>query len=66
LSDKLGSPDLVYQFENGVNYNTVIFEFKSMKSGEQDTFDGNYKRFSVLLGASDETVFNTLKAIFVA
>lgn len=65
LSDKLASPDLVYQFENGVNYNTVIFEFKSKKSGEQDTFDGNYKRFSVLLGTSDGTVFSTLSSIFL-
>jgi len=53
LSDGIQSPDLVYQFENNKNYDTVTFEFYSKKSGLEDVPEGRYKKFGVLLGAED-------------
>jgi len=64
LSDGIASPDLVYQFENSTNYNTVSFEFSSRKSGLEDVPEGHYKQFAVMLAASDSGVYTSLSAIF--
>lgn len=65
LSDGLAAPDLVYQFENNTNYNTVSFEFASKKSGLEDVPEGATKKFAVLLATSDATIFSKLSAAFV-
>lgn len=65
LSDGLPSSNIKYQFENGGKYNTVTFEFDSKKSGLEDVFEGRYKRFIVILGTEDISIFNTLVNIFV-
>ncbi len=65
LSDGIYSPGLVYQFDNATNYNTITFEFGSKKSGLEDVFEGNYKKYGVLLGTSDGTIFTALTAMFV-
>jgi hypothetical protein len=65
LSDGLASGDLVYQFENNTNYNTVSFEFDSKKSGLEDVYEGRYKKFAVLLATEDPAIFATLSAVFV-
>jgi hypothetical protein len=49
LCDGIAAPELVYQFENNTNYDTLTFEFDTLKverSGSADT-----KRFSMLLGS---------------
>lgn len=58
LSDGIQNPDLVYQFENSTNYNVVNFEFDSLKTERAGNAD--QKRFNVLLGTSDGSIFTTL------
>ena len=66
LSDGIQNPDLVYQFENFKNYNTLTLEFDSKKSGLEDVPEGRYKKFGVLFGAENAGIFNQLKAMFIA
>lgn len=61
LSDGIQAKNLTYQFENGTNYNTVTFEFFTDKVERNN---GDKRLFGVLLGTSDTTVFNSLKAMF--
>lgn len=65
LSDGIQNPDLVYQFENNKNYKTITFEFDSKKSGLEDVPEGRYKKFGVLFGTENNTIFNQLSAMFV-
>ena len=65
LSDGVASPDLVYQFENGKQYNTITFEFGSEKSGLEDVPEGKYKKFGVLLGIEDKNIFADLATMFI-
>ncbi len=65
LSDGIQNPDLVYQFENNKNYKTITFEFDSKKSGLEDVPEGRYKKFGVLFGTENNTIFNQLIAMFV-
>ena len=58
LSDKIQSSELVYQFENRTDYDTVVFEFGTLKSGLESVFEGPNKMFMMILGAetgSDES-----------
>jgi hypothetical protein len=48
LSDGIQAKNLVYQFENGVNYDTLTFEFYTDKV---ETNNGDKRLFGVLLGA---------------
>ncbi len=65
LSDGIYSPNLVYQFENSTNYNTVTFEFGSKKSGLEDVPEGDYKKFGVVIGTSDGALFTALSDMFI-
>lgn len=65
LSDGIESNNLIYQFENATNYNTVTFEFGSKKSGLEDVFEGNYKKYGVLIGTSDGVLFAALSTMFI-
>ena len=64
LSDGLPNSNISFQFENGVGYHTVTFEFDSKKSGLEDVYEGRYKRFAVILGTQDMTIFTALSTIF--
>lgn len=61
ISDGIASKDLIYQFENGKNYNVVNFEFYTDKVNKND---GDKRSFGVLLGAENTAIYNTLKALF--
>lgn len=61
LSDGIQSQDLVYQFENGVKYNTVTFEFFTDKVERNN---GDKRLFGVLLGTSVSGVYTSLKNMF--
>lgn len=63
LFDGIASEGLVYQFENGVNYNVVNFEFSTNKVNSND---GDKRSFACLLGTSDAGVFTALKALMGA
>lgn len=65
LSDGIQNPELVYQFENATNYNTITFEFGSKKSGLEDVPEGDYKKFGVLFGIEDNTMFTELVDMFI-
>lgn len=63
LCDGIASDSLVYQFENGTNYDTVTFEFVTDKVNKND---GDKRLFGVLLGAATGSAEATeLEAIFV-
>lgn len=64
LSDGIASGELVYQFENNKNYNTITFEFGSKKSGLEDVYEGRDKRFVVCLGVEGATPYAELKTLF--
>lgn len=61
LQDGIASEDLIYQFENGKQYNTVNFEFYTDKVNKND---GDKRSFGVLLGTDDASVFADLSAMF--
>lgn len=63
LSDGLAQDGLIYQFENGAQYNTVDFEFFTDKVNRND---GDKRSFGVMLGTSDAGVFTALKALIGA
>lgn len=65
LSDGIQNPNLLYQFENNKNYNTITFEFGSKKSGLEDVPEGDYKKFGILLGVEDDTLWDELVDIFI-
>jgi hypothetical protein len=64
LSDNIASPNLRYQFENGVNYNVVNFEFFSPNTLAND---GRDRLFGVTIGATTATpaLFTALESIFI-
>lgn len=64
LSDGIANPDLIYQFENKKNYNTITFEFDSKKSGLEDVPEGRFKKFGVMLASTSTTIYNELVAMF--
>jgi len=66
LSDGVTVPGLTYQFENNTTYNTITFEFGSKKSGLEDVPEGNYKKFMMLLGIEDDTLYSALVDMFIA
>lgn len=63
LHDGIASKDLIYQFENGVNYNTVDFEFYTEKVNRND---GDKRSFGVCLASEDPAVFAVLEALIQA
>tara|TARA_R110000851_G_scaffold33147_6_gene88314 strand:+ start:1069 stop:2292 length:1224 start_codon:yes stop_codon:yes gene_type:complete len=63
LSDGLASDDLIYQFVNGAEYNTVNFEFSTDKVNRND---GDKRSFAVMLGTDNSGVFTALKALMGA
>jgi len=65
LSDGIASNDLVYQFENSTDYNTLTFEFGSKKSGLEDVPEGDYKKFMILFGIEDDTLWDEMVDIFI-
>lgn len=66
LSDGIASNDLVYQFENSTDYKTLTFEFGSKKSGLEDVPEGDYKKFMILFGVEDDTLWSELVDMFIA
>jgi len=64
ISCGLPSKDLVYQFENGKKYHTVGFEACAEKSGLEDVFEGNSRKWHVTLGTENATVYSQLASIF--
>lgn len=63
LSDGLENPELVYQFENNKQYDTVTFEFDSLKQNRAG--EGDMKRFMIILGSeTGNGVFDKLKTVF--
>lgn len=63
LSDGIPSGDLVYQFENGVNYDTVTFEFYTDKV-ERNA--GDKRSFSIVFGAVTGSAESTeLQGLFI-
>lgn len=65
LSDGIQSQNLVYQFENNTNYNTITLEFGSKKSGLEDVPEGDYKKFGILFGIEDAGAYGELVDIFI-
>ena len=63
LSDGVASEDLIFQFENGVNYSVVNFEFSTDKVNRND---GDKRNFNVLLATENAGVFAALKTMFIA
>jgi len=64
LGDGIASPGLVYQFENGKQYHTVGFEACAEKSGLEGVFEGDNRKWHILLGTEDSMVYSTLANIF--
>jgi hypothetical protein len=60
LSDGIAGEDLVYQFENGAQYNTVDFEFSTDKVNSND---GDKRSFAVMLATDNGGVFTALKSL---
>ena len=63
LSDGIATDDLVYQFVNGAQYNTVDFEFATDKVNRND---GDKRSFGVMLATDNAGVFTALKALIGA
>lgn len=63
LHDGIASGELVYQFENRKQYNTVDFEFYTEKVNRND---GDKRSFGVCLASEDPAVFAVLEALFQA
>lgn len=63
LHDGIASGELVYQFENGAEYNTVDFEFYTEKVNRND---GDSRSFGVCLGTDDAGVYAALQALLNA
>lgn len=63
LCDGIADPNLTYQFENKVNYNTLALEFRAKKVERNS---GEERLFGVLFGTSESTVFTKLKSLFGA
>ena len=63
LSDGIAGGDLVYQFENGLNYSSLAFEFVTDKVNKND---GDKRSFGVVLASSTPSIFNALVAMFKA
>jgi len=60
----LPSKDLVYQFENGKQYHTVGFEACAEKSGLEDVFEGNSRKWHITLGTESSGLYTQLGNIF--
>lgn len=63
LHDGIASANLIYQFVNGAQYNTVDFEFYTEKVNRND---GDKRSFGVMLGTDDAGVFAALNNMFIA
>ena len=62
LSDGITAPGVVYQFQNGVNYDVVSFEFYTDKVEKNN---GDKRLFGVVIGAATgSTAANNLQALF--
>ena len=61
LSDGIAVPGLVYQFENGKNYNTISLEFTTDKTEKNA---GDKRLFGVVLGIEQTTPYNELVTAF--
>lgn len=63
LHDGIATDKLVYQFENGKNYDTLNFEFYTDKVNKND---GDKRSFGVLLATDNPTIFSKLENLFSA
>lgn len=63
LHDGIASGDLIYQFENRKQYNTVDFEFYTQKVNKND---GDKRSFGVMLASEDPAIFAVLEALIQA
>lgn len=63
LHDGIASGNLVYQFENRKEYNTVDFEFYTDKVNKND---GDKRSFGVMLATEDAGIFGVLSALIQA
>lgn len=62
LSDGIANKDLQYQFENGKQYDGLVFEFSTPKV-ERNT--GETRLFGVYLGTSESTASSRLQDLFI-
>ena len=61
LSGTFLDPKVKFQFENGVNYNSIAFDFSTKKVNSND---GDRRLFGVTIGTSVTAVYNQLVAMF--
>ena len=61
LSGTFLDPKVKFQFENGVNYNSIAFDFSTKKVNSND---GDRRLFGVTIGTSVTSVYNQLVAMF--
>lgn len=61
LSGTFLDPKVKFQFENGVNYSSIAFDFSTKKVNSND---GDRRLFGVTIGTSVTAVYNQLVAMF--
>lgn len=61
LSGTYLDPKVKFQFENGVNYSSIAFDFSTKKVNSND---GDRRLFGVTIGTSVGSVYNQLVAMF--
>ena len=61
LSGTFLDPKVKFQFENGVNYSSIAFDFSTKKVNSND---GDRRLFGVTIGTSVGSVYNQLVAMF--
>ena len=61
LSGTFLDPKVKFQFENGVNYSSIAFDFSTKKVNSND---GDRRLFGVTIGTSVTSVYNQLVAMF--
>lgn len=61
LSGTFLNPKVKFQFENGVNYSSIAFDFSTKKVNSND---GDRRLFGVTIGTSVDSVYKQLVAMF--
>jgi len=59
--EKVASKDLIYQFENGVDYDVINFEFYTNKTNKND---GDKRSFGVSFGTETPAIYTALVNMF--
>lgn len=64
LSDGTPNSKIKYQFDNGVDYYLVTFEYSDKKSGLELVHEGDYHDIAVILGTETEAIATQLNTVF--